>query len=154
MKVHTLAALLSILMASVDLAVTFSTEARATKQARDAPQVFQGLVNDPTDGTWVKIYTAVGDRFSAAIGAGTGLTGPGDVDCSRYDGSYAELMNVVLGPSQRSYQFVACSGVSMACDIQQWPNPAVESHGLHILIRTRRHKSEIRSNRSESTRKT
>lgn len=69
---------------------------------------------DPTDYSWVKNLAAIGDSFTAGIGAGNHL---GDVfhnqdswKCSRYDKSYPMLVNSVIGPSVRDFQFPACSG--------------------------------------------
>jgi hypothetical protein len=69
---------------------------------------------DPTDYSWVKNLAAIGDSFTAGIGAGNHL---GDVFhnrdswlCSRYDLSYPMLVNSVIGPSVRNFQFPACSG--------------------------------------------
>lgn len=72
---------------------------------------------DPTDYSWVKSLAAIGDSFTAGIGAGNNLGGflnkKGDRDnyaCSRYDLSYPMLVSRVIGPSVKEFQFPACSG--------------------------------------------
>jgi hypothetical protein len=75
---------------------------------------------DPTDYSWVKSLAAIGDSFTAGIGAGNNIGGVydnkkanGDRDsfsCSRYDLSYPMLVNRVIGPSVKEFQFPACSG--------------------------------------------
>jgi lysophospholipase L1-like esterase len=75
---------------------------------------------DPTDYSWVKSLAAIGDSFTAGIGAGKNVGGVydnkkanGDRDsysCSRYDLSYPMLVNRVIGPSVKEFQFPACSG--------------------------------------------
>ncbi len=62
------------------------------------------------DWTWVKKFAAVGDSFTAGIGAGR-LHGSdkNTVDCSRYDLSYPVVMQRFLG-SVQNFQYPACSG--------------------------------------------
>ena len=74
-------------------------------------------VGDPTDYSWVKSLAAIGDSFTAGIGAGNNMGAffnrEGDRDnyaCSRYDLSYPMLVNRVIGPSVKEFQFPACSG--------------------------------------------
>lgn len=62
------------------------------------------------DWSWVKNFAAVGDSFTAGIGAGTLWdTSDSSVACSRYDGSYPAIMNRIMGGVQ-NFQFLACSG--------------------------------------------
>lgn len=75
---------------------------------------------DPTDYSWVKNLAAIGDSFTAGIGAGNHLgeayynkdvnKGGDNYQCSRYDLSYPMLVNNVIGPSVKDFQFPACSG--------------------------------------------
>jgi hypothetical protein len=75
---------------------------------------------DPADYSWVKNLAAIGDSFTAGIGAGNSLgsgyydkdinKGGDNVKCSRYDLSYPILVNNIIGPSVKDFQFPACSG--------------------------------------------
>ena len=72
---------------------------------------------DPTDTSWIKDFSAVGDSYAAGIGAGKVLDGPGDGDCSRYDGAYSAVMNDFLG-EELKYQSLACSG-DLSTDVRK-----------------------------------
>ncbi|RYC89779.1 hypothetical protein BFJ63_vAg7437 [Fusarium oxysporum f. sp. narcissi] len=68
---------------------------------------------NPDDLSWIHKLAAIGDSYSAGIGAGDGLHGEGDENCRRYDHSYPYLINQDerLGdPSKRNFQFKSCSG--------------------------------------------
>lgn len=66
--------------------------------------------NSPTDLSWVKIWAALGDSFTAGIGAGQLYTmGGADLACSRYDQSWPAVLEQRFG-SQRYFNFSACSG--------------------------------------------
>ncbi|KAJ3497498.1 hypothetical protein NLG97_g1847 [Lecanicillium saksenae] len=65
------------------------------------------------DLSFIKRLAAIGDSYSAGIGAGDFLNGEGDFACSRYDHAYPNIMNndLRLGdPGGRNFQFVSCSG--------------------------------------------
>lgn len=70
------------------------------------------------DLTWIKKLAAVGDSYSAGIGAGNRLGGLNDLGawaCSRYDHAYPNLVNqmAALGdPKDRKFQFHSCSGAT------------------------------------------
>jgi len=73
--------------------------------------------DDPSDFSWVKKWAAVGDSYSAGIGAGKPLGNPILDDpentnwyCSRYDTAWPVLVNEALGSSVEDFHFVACSG--------------------------------------------
>jgi len=78
---------------------------------------------DPTDFSWVKTLAAVGDSFTAGIGAGnilgTVFHQKEDWLCSRYDLSYPRLINGVIGPSVDNFQFPACSGARSGQILEQ-----------------------------------
>lgn len=71
---------------------------------------------DPWDLSSLTKIAAIGDSYSAGIGAGKRLGGISDLGawaCSRYDQSYPNLVNQnpALGDSsKRKFQFEACSG--------------------------------------------
>lgn len=70
---------------------------------------------DPTDFGWVKNWAAVGDSFTAGIGAGNVYSlSTGDTSCSRYDSSYPVQMNQYFGSTVSSFSFAACSGATTA----------------------------------------
>ncbi|KAK3395015.1 SGNH hydrolase-type esterase domain-containing protein [Podospora didyma] len=79
----------------------------------DELQPRQGF-SDPTAFTWVNRYAAIGDSYTAGIGAGEQLGfffyNFGDWKCSRYDMSYPMLIRNYLGSNVESFQFPACSG--------------------------------------------
>ncbi|KAJ5933738.1 SGNH hydrolase [Penicillium verhagenii] len=57
----------------------------------------------------LKKFAAIGDSFTAGIGAGKVYsTSESDVSCSRYDQSYPAVMNRFFGSADFSY--IACSG--------------------------------------------
>lgn len=66
--------------------------------------------DDPYDLTYLKKGAAVGDSYAAGIGAGNEV----NWDCSRYDGSYSNLVAAQLGygPKYEGFDFTysACSG--------------------------------------------
>lgn len=106
MRFPTAIATLSVLAPRFGCAMSVPIEARNTLE------VARALSQDPEDYSWIKNWAAIGDSFTAGIGAGNLLSGADDVKCSRYDRAAAELINQALGPGQRKYQFLACSGVS------------------------------------------
>jgi lysophospholipase L1-like esterase len=66
---------------------------------------------NPADFSWIKKWAAIGDSFTAGIGAGSLYSREGgDYKCSRYDHAYPAIINRALGPSVQDFQFVACTG--------------------------------------------
>jgi lysophospholipase L1-like esterase len=83
--------------------------------------------DDPTDFSWVKRWAAIGDSYTAGIGAGNPLgdiltdelsielpdgkiSGHGDWYCARYDQSYPMILDRLLGGQVEHFQYFACSG--------------------------------------------
>ncbi|KAL7929518.1 SGNH hydrolase-type esterase domain-containing protein, partial [Trichoderma chlorosporum] len=80
------------------------------------------------DFSWVLSFAAVGDSYTAGIGAGGVL----DVACSRYDGSYAAMMSRQF-PNMKNFYNLACSGAKspdIMAQIEQLPN------GLDLAVMT------------------
>lgn len=66
---------------------------------------------DPADFGWIKRWAAIGDSFTAGIGAGNLYSREKeDYQCSRYDHAYPALANNKFGPAVEDFQYVACSG--------------------------------------------
>jgi len=66
---------------------------------------------DPEDHSYITGFGALGDSYSAGIGAGSAYDI--DVFCARYDAAFPALINsdVRMGdPATRTFQFLACSG--------------------------------------------
>lgn len=85
------------------------------------PDSLAKRAGDPADFGWIKKWAAVGDSFTAGIGAGVPLSpaqtelrrrGSEGTDedwaCSRYDRSYAKVLDRAFGDTE--FHFVACSG--------------------------------------------
>lgn len=91
---------------------TKETKDLLDETASDSLLVKRG--GDPTDFSWITRWAAVGDSFTAGIGSGSPLgtvfTSRADWACSRYDRSYAEVLNRAFGSTVDDFQFVACSG--------------------------------------------
>ena len=88
----------------------FSLEEINTLNTRQDPQNI-----DPEDFSWVKNWAAVGDSYAAGVGSGQRLSGAGNWWCSRYDHSYAALVNADLtagGPKGRTFNYWPCSGAT------------------------------------------
>jgi hypothetical protein len=73
--------------------------------------------SDPSDYSWIRTWTSVGDSYSAGIGSGNVLSGSSkdrqgksDSDCSRYDYSWPSIMNRFFGQSVKTFSYQACSG--------------------------------------------
>lgn len=69
--------------------------------------------DDPTAFTWVQRFAAIGDSYTAGVGAGSKLGGIWDLGswwCSRYDQSYPILMQNFVGSNIENFQFPACFG--------------------------------------------
>ena len=81
-----------------------------------------GQSSDPDDLSFIKKWAAIGDSYAAGIGAGSVV----DKSCSRYDGSYANLVNVQLGEDTTNIDFtyIACSGAKV-------PAITAQANSLH-----------------------
>lgn len=76
--------------------------------------------SDPTDFSWVRRWAAVGDSYTAGVGSGSLYSQrKEDVKCSRYDHSYAAIINEFLGGSVQNFQYLACTGDRSGDIIQQ-----------------------------------
>lgn len=79
----------------------------------DAFDVLTKRDTDPANLSWIKKWAAIGDSYTAGIGAGRQL-GQGfhnkDWECSRYDQSYPMVLNSMFGSSVSKFQYPACSG--------------------------------------------
>ncbi|KKK22529.1 hypothetical protein P175DRAFT_0500860 [Aspergillus ochraceoroseus IBT 24754] len=65
----------------------------------------------PTDFSWIHSWAAIGDSFTAGIGAGNLYSSDkNDRKCSRYDRSYPALLEREFGPSVKQFNYAACSG--------------------------------------------
>ncbi|KAF7592767.1 hypothetical protein BBP40_012525 [Aspergillus hancockii] len=71
--------------------------------------------NDPTNMAWIKKWAAVGDSFTAGIGAGRAE----DKKCSRYDLSYVRLLDRAFGAQVQYFKYLACSGAKTGGVIKQ-----------------------------------
>ncbi|KOC17456.1 esterase family protein [Aspergillus flavus AF70] len=65
-------------------------------------------MKDPTDMTWIQKWGAIGDSFTAGIGAGQ--LWDKDKKCARYDRSYVTILDRAIGLSPLTFQYLACSG--------------------------------------------
>ena len=68
---------------------------------------------DPFDLSGLKSLAAIGDSYIAGIGAGTLVSAADAKDCSRYNGSYANVLNNWIGGGPgRRFSYLACSGAT------------------------------------------
>lgn len=112
------AALLALLVSSSSYALSAGRpgvlENSTSAPINDNVHELQRRAPDPTSFAWVHRLAAIGDSFTAGIGSGNQLGGVfhnnNDWLCSRYDLSYPVLVNNLLGPSVKNFQFPACSG--------------------------------------------
>ncbi|KAF4990980.1 hypothetical protein FDECE_14187 [Fusarium decemcellulare] len=96
---------------------------------------------NPDDLTFIKKLAAIGDSYSAGIGAGDGLHEEGastsqDENCRRYDHSYPYLINQderLGNPSNRKFQFKSCSGAVIQNVIED-QIPSIDSDQQIILL--------------------
>jgi lysophospholipase L1-like esterase len=112
--------LTSLLPGTSGYAVNRASRTGDNRTTKPLPLLQSREDGDPTDYSWVKSLADIGDSFTAGIGAGNNIGGVydnkkanGDRDsyaCSRYDMSYPMLVNRVIGPSVKEFQFPACSG--------------------------------------------
>jgi lysophospholipase L1-like esterase len=67
--------------------------------------------SDPSDYSWIRKWSAVGDSFTAGIGSGD-LYSDNDNswECSRYSYTYPVIMNHFFGSSVEKFTYTACSG--------------------------------------------
>lgn len=95
----------TVLQSSVDDNLTSSMPVPFVLQRRDV---------DPADFGWIKRWAAIGDSFTAGIGAGTQLGkiwhNTDNWLCSRYDQAYPMVLNAAFGQAVEKFQYVACSG--------------------------------------------
>ena len=75
------------------------------------PSLSLGQSQDPDDLTFINKWAAIGDSYAAGIGAGNVVNGY----CSRYDGSYANVVNLGLGTDTKdiNFSYEACSGAKI-----------------------------------------
>ena len=103
------------------------------------PRLTKRKDDDPSDFSWVKRWAAIGDSYTAGIGAGRALgkwtdgedlevdikpekfvwnitlpnldiSGHDNWYCARYDMSYPMIVNRLLGSYVEDFQYAACSG--------------------------------------------
>ncbi|DAA74179.1 TPA_exp: Uncharacterized protein A8136_3677 [Trichophyton benhamiae CBS 112371] len=68
-------------------------------------------IKDAADFGWVKRWAAIGDSFTAGIGAGRPYSqSKSDRSCSRYDLAYPAVLNRLFGSVVQDFQYIACSG--------------------------------------------
>ncbi|KAI2997014.1 hypothetical protein CBS147346_9006 [Aspergillus niger] len=98
----------------------------------DAPQDNPPETHLPiTDLTFIRTWAAIGDSYTAGIGAGDLWSDrKEDYKCSRYDKSYVALLKHLLGPQVEKFSYKACSGARTG-DIY---NQARELDKFHDLI--------------------
>ncbi|KAI9041495.1 SGNH hydrolase [Aspergillus affinis] len=66
--------------------------------------------HDPKSFEWIRRWAALGDSFTAGIGAGNLFNGTeDDIKCSRYDRSYPARLKLAF-PEDADFQYLACSG--------------------------------------------
>ena len=95
--------------------------------ATTLPQELVKRDGDPSDFTWVKRWAAIGDSYTAGIGAGAPLgrifedeleiklpdgtiSGHGDWYCARYNRAYPKVIEKQFGSHVKDFQYIACSG--------------------------------------------
>ncbi|TLD05009.1 uncharacterized protein PgNI_09260 [Pyricularia grisea] len=98
---------------------------------------------DPEDLSFITKMAAVGDSYSAGIGAGERLGDirqafieGSDYSCSRYEHSYPQLIHTdgrLGNPSTRSFQFKSCSG-AVVKDVVEKQIPSLDSLQQVILL--------------------
>ncbi|KAF3392625.1 hypothetical protein F1880_008918 [Penicillium rolfsii] len=87
---------------------------------------------DPEDLSFIKSIAAIGDSYSAGIGAGERI----DWSCSRYDNAYPYLTHTDerLGdPSARNFEFRSCSG-AVIDDVLKKQIPYINGNQQVILL--------------------
>ncbi|CAM1502567.1 Fc.00g073430.m01.CDS01 [Cosmosporella sp. VM-42] len=70
--------------------------------------------DDPSDFSWVKKFAAIGDSFTAGIGAGNALGSrildDQSFECSRYDQTWPKRIWGEMPDGAEQFQYLACSG--------------------------------------------
>ncbi|KAK8004549.1 stm1 domain-containing protein [Apiospora arundinis] len=103
-----------IFLLSIGLRHVYSRPANSSLLPGLAPLLASRDSDDPSDLSWVRRWAAIGDSFTAGIGAGERLGSPvhnnRDWVCSRYTYSWVQIVNKALGKSVTDFQFLACSG--------------------------------------------
>lgn len=128
----TLVALLNPLLLLVESAPSSSIDAWRARNRLLARQD-NGDLPDPDDQSWIQKWAAIGDSYSAGIGAGSRT----DFSCSRYDHSYPALINNDARMGQNSnqkFQFLSCSG-ALSTDVLKKQVPSLDS-GLDAVSST------------------
>lgn len=72
----------------------------------------------PYDLSFITNWASIGESYAAGLGAGVRI----DYLCSRYSGSYPELINAdesLGGPGYRNHDNLACSGAKLPAIIKQ-----------------------------------
>ncbi|GAQ41060.1 esterase family protein [Aspergillus niger] len=86
-----------------------------------------------TDLTFVRKWAAIGDSYTAGIGAGDLWSDKKeDTKCSRYDKSYVALLKHMLGPQVTNFTYTACSGARTS-DIYSQAQDLDKFHDLIVL---------------------
>ncbi|KAF4166807.1 hypothetical protein CNMCM6936_005969 [Aspergillus lentulus] len=91
---------------------------------------------DQSDLSFITRMAAIGDSYSAGIGAGNRIQTDADWACSRYDHSYPYLIHndPQLGdPAARTFQFASCSGAVIA-DVINKQIPQISGNQQVILL--------------------
>ncbi|KAL6885245.1 carbohydrate esterase family 3 protein [Trichoderma longibrachiatum] len=98
---------------------------------------------DESDLSFIKRLAAIGDSYSAGIGAGNrlrtflnALNPHSDWACSRYDNAYPYLINEdsrLGSPVNRKFQFESCSG-AVTADVVKKQIPRIDSGQQVILL--------------------
>ncbi|OBT40677.1 hypothetical protein VE00_08681 [Pseudogymnoascus sp. WSF 3629] len=95
---------------------------------------------DPEDLSSIKKLAAIGDSYSAGIGAGNRLgsifdafTGGTDWACSRYDRSYPKIISNDPRLGSPNFQFVSCSG-AVAKEVVEKQIPLLDNNQDAILL--------------------
>ncbi|KAL9621816.1 MAG: hypothetical protein Q9160_003789 [Pyrenula sp. 1 TL-2023] len=125
-----LIALLNPLFTLVEAAPSSSIAAWRAKNILLARQD-NGDLPDPNDQSWIQKWAAIGDSYSAGIGAGSRT----DRSCSRYNHSYPALINNDARMGQNSnqkFQFLSCSG-ALSTDVLKKQVPSLDS-GLDAVM--------------------
>ena len=118
-----------VLLATSSLAAALAVSPREYQptEASTVPPQLQKREDDPTDFTWIERWAAIGDSYTAGIGAGAPLgrifddelaielpdgtiSGHGDWYCSRYNRAYPMVIENQFGSHVKDFQFLACSG--------------------------------------------
>lgn len=114
-------------LASIASGLVISPREGQPAAATAIPQELTRRAGDPSDFTWVKRWAAIGDSYTAGIGAGAPLgriftepititlpdgkiSGHGDWYCSRYNRAYPKVIEKQFGSHVKDFQYLACSG--------------------------------------------